>query len=372
MLFSKRLKRLQPAGEDRNVMSGHHQTQTTHVHPAHPPPHHASTAPRITLSFTPPGPEFFISETADMPVIKATAKLENVTLAANQAVEFVWSAAVHYEGLHCAHSMGRHTNHKAMHARTPTGEWTIPFTQTRGGTLTVTVQVHVNHLKLSATGHKLSIGGTNPSATTLITVSYPNETFKKLMRLESGLQQFRTAGGAATSHCPLFSGDNKGGVGICQVTDPAPSDEEVWSWKENVKAGIRFWKAKESGAKSFVVHQQNGQHFKDLVKRFNQQRHQHGQPPITITLPDFTDDQLEKDTLRGFNGYAGGWHEYRIATDAHGHLVVTIDPGGTTGTAEWHRNTAAERRAHYQAINLDTKNWGDPNYVDDVLSQASF
>ena len=51
---------------------------------------------------------------------------------------------------------------------------------------------------------------------------------------------------------------------------------------------------------------------------------------------------------------------------------MTIDPSGTKGTAEWHRNTAAERKAHYQAIGLDSDHWGDPDYVDDVLKQASF
>jgi hypothetical protein len=30
--------------------------------------------------------------------------------------------------------------------------------------------------------------------------------------------------------------------------------------------------------------------------------------PLTIELPDYTDEQLERDTLRGFNGWAGQLH----------------------------------------------------------------
>lgn len=351
-------------------MAGHQGTHAA-AHPAQHVPAHASTAPKVVLTFTPPGPEYAISEVGKMPAITVTATLANVTMKPGDTPEFVWSAGVHFNGHGCAHAMGRTTSHSPIHAKTPTGSWIIPLSETRGGALTVSVSVHVNHHKLTATKTGLSIAGTNPTPTSLLCVSYPNETFKKLMRLESGLIQFRGHPGA-TSKCPLFSSDNLGGVGLCQITRPRPSDDEVWDWTANVEAGKRFWHAKEANSKAFVTSQQTGQHLKDLVKAFNLHREKKGQKAITITLPDFTDDQLEKDTLRGYNGYAGGWHEYRIATDANGHLIVTIDPAGTTGTAEWHRNSAAERKAHYQAIGLDQDNWGDPDYVEDVLRQASF
>lgn len=357
-------------------MAGHLPTQSgTHSHP-HPHDHHgghshATAAPRIVISFTPAGPHYAISQNAEMPSVKASAKLENVTLNLGEQLEFRWSASVTFHGHGCPHAMGRQTSHTPIQARTMTPEWRIPFSQTRGGVLSVTVGVQVNHKTLSATANNLRILGTNPTTSTLATVSYPCDGFKKLMRLESGLRQFRAALGDE-SLCPLFSSDNFGGVGICQITLPHPTDEQVWNWKANVQAGIALWKLKEDAARAFFKGQQTSPHFRDLVKKYNQRRQQHKQPALTITLPDFTDEQLQNDTLRGFNGYAGGWHEYRIAADASGHLVVTLDPSGTTGTAEWHRNTAAERIAHYQAINLDKKNWGDPNYVDDVLAQASF
>lgn len=353
-------------------MAGQHGTNTAvHPHHAHHAPAHPSTAPKVTLSFTPPGPEYAISETADMPLIKASATLANVTVKPGDTLEFNWSAKVEFNGHRCPHAMGRTTAHPPIHAKTQPGDWIIPFTQTRGGALTVTVSVQVNHHKLSATSAGLHIVGTNPTPASLLCVSYPNETFKKLMRLESGLVQFRGHPGG-TSKCPLFSSDNLGGVGLCQITRPRPTDDEVWDWTANVEAGKRFWDSKEANSRAFVTSQRTGDHFQGLVNDFNHRRAQHHLPAIAVTLPDFTDDQIEKDTLRGYNGYAGGWHEYRIATDAHGHLVVTIDPGGTKGAAEWHHNTAAERRAHYQAIGLDTDNWGDPDYVEDVLKQASF
>ena len=289
-------------------MAGHQGTHTaTHPHQAHHAPAHVSTAPKVVLSFTPAGPEYAISETADMPVIKATATLTNVTVKPGDTLEFNWIAKVEFNGHGCPHAMGRRTSHAHIHAKTTTGDWTIPFRQVRGGALTVTVGVQVNHHKLSATSSGLHIVGTNPTPTSLLCVSYPNETFKKLMRLESGLVQFRGHPGA-TSKCPLFSSDNLGGVGICQITDPRPTDDEVWDWEANVEAGKRFWDAKEANSRAFATAQQTGHHFRDLVNAFNHRRAQQHAQAITITLPDFTDDQLEKDTLRGYNGYAGGWH----------------------------------------------------------------
>ena len=74
------------------------------------------------------------------------------------------------------------------------------------------------------------------------------------MRFESGLAQFRGQPGTK-SKCPLFSSDNLGGVGICQITTPAPTDEEVWNWKANVEAGKRFWDAKQANSRAFMTGQ---------------------------------------------------------------------------------------------------------------------
>jgi len=93
---------------------------------------------------------------------------------------------------------------------------------------------------------------------------------------------------------------------------------------------------------------------------------------LIITLPPYTDEQLARDTLRGFNGWAGGLHEYRPKVDQNGLLAVTVGRSGTTGTAEWELVTKKERTAYYDMIGLDDNRRGDPDYVDDVLKQARY
>lgn len=52
---------------------------------------------------------------------------------------------------------------------------------------------------------------------------------------------------------------------------------------------------------------------------------------LDVTLPDYTDEQLQRDTIRGFNGWAGGVHQYRVKLDAKGMLDVLEDPGTDLG-----------------------------------------
>src|SRR5688572_25681053 len=51
-----------------------------------------------------------------------------------------------------------------------------------------------------------------------------------------GQRQFNTTPGT-TSRSPLWSGDNLGGVGLFQITVPAPTHDQVWNWRSNVAAG---------------------------------------------------------------------------------------------------------------------------------------
>jgi hypothetical protein len=191
----------------------------------------------------------------------------------------------------------------------------------------------------------------------------------------------------------LFSSDGYGGAGLCQLTRPAPTDDQIWNWKENVKGGWALYRAKERVARAYPNKVQKSTAFQTMVNAYNAKRqaeHGSGQPgagtplssvdrdppvaPLTdliIELPEFTAEQLQRDTLRGFNGYAG-IHEYRVKQDANGILVVTVDPSGTKGTAEWELVTREERIRFYDANKIASNRRGDPNYVDDVLSRASF
>jgi hypothetical protein len=195
--------------------------------------------------------------------------------------------------------------------------------------------------------------------------------FKKLMRLESGLRQFRAP------LCPLFSSDRLGGVGICQITSPRPTDDQVWSWKANLRAGLDFYKAKEAVARSYARRVRESAEFARLVAEYNKVRAASAKPPgslkaLTIDLPDYNAEQLERDTVRAYNGYAGGLHEYRVKVDQRGLLVVDVAPGGTRGTAEWEAISASARIAEYDKKGIPQNHRGDPNYVDDVFRQTSF
>ncbi len=354
-----------------------------------------ANVPAIVLSYEPAGPEFAISEDCIMPTITATATLQNITPDSKLPLVYTWKASLVFKGVACAHSLSRVITHPDVTQKSGSNKFPIRFTQVRGGDLTISVTVQGGTLNLSKTSENLKVVGTNPSIGKLTSsLDVPrNAGFRKLMRLESRLRQFRAPS------CPLFSADNLGGVGICQVTNPTPTADQVWSWKENVAAGWSLYQTKERVARAYPKHVRDSAEFKALVKAYNDQRHAKAVAtaaagagaapsaagvaagaaaaaaavrPLIIHLPDYTDEQLERDTLRGFNGYAGGLHEYRVQVDANGLLVVTEDKGGTTGTAHWEQLTAADRTAYYDKINLDANKRGDPNYVDDVEGQASF
>jgi hypothetical protein len=327
--------------------------------------------PRVTLVYSPAGPAFSITEDCAMPTIKVTANLVDVTPDPKVPLSYQWNVTLIFVGGACVHSVNRRISHPEINATTQTNTFTIPFSQVRGGDLTVSVSVRVGNVVLAARSEKLQVVGTNPSTGALLNMLITNDAFKKLMRLESGLRQFRTPS------CPLFSGDNLGGVGICQITSPRPTDDQVWSWKENLNAGLLFYKAKEGVARAYPRHVRESQAFRTLVKDYNDKRVANGRPeaplrPLTIDLPDYTPEQLERDTVRGYNGYAAGLHEYRPKVDGAGLLVVKVDAGGSKGTAEWEVISAADRVDEYDKRNIPANHRGDPGYVDDVYNQASF
>jgi hypothetical protein len=305
-----------------------------------------------------------------MPSIKVTARVENAGTMTT-VMPHQWKVNLVFTGGNCRHSMNRRIDHPEVNVSTLTNSLSIPFTQIRGGDLTIEVVVRVGNAILTGRSQGLKIVGTNPSIAALLRAAIMTDAFKRLMRHESGLQQFRPA------QCPHFSRDNLGGVGICQITNPRPTDDQVWSWKENLKQGLVIYKEKENVARSYPRRMRQSKTFNDLVSDYNNDRVSRSTPgaplrPLTITLPDYTQDQLERDTVRGFNGYAGGLHEYRVRLDANDKLFVNVDPSGLTGTAEWERVTAADRIAEYTTKALDRRRWGDPDYVENVYRQATF
>jgi len=337
--------------------------------------------PAVVLKLDPPGPKFPISEQCEMPTITVTAELQNVTADPKVPLQYQWKVTLSSNGQGCTYAPQKVIKHGDITQVTPTNKFQIPFKQVRGGSLTISVTVVVGGNTLTFSTKDLLVTGTNPSVGALAAEAAPNKSFRKLIRVESpGLKQF------LSDTCPLWSQDGFGGVGLCQLTYPAPTDDQVWSWKENVKGGWALYKKIEADARAYPQSVRDSAEFKALVKTYNEKRQAKlkaaatskpdaGTPgpiqDLTIELPDYTDDQLERDTVRGFNGYAG-IEEYRVKVDKDGVLMVTEDPSGTKGKAEWEQVTKQERIKFYDQNNVPAKKRGDANYVEDVEAKAAF
>lgn len=336
--------------------------------------------PEIKITLDPPNKVFFITADAQMPKIKATCQLPALAPAASSGVSgqtnfsaatqsFDWDVTVVLNPAGVPYAVGRSTRHSPIRGTTIVPELTLPFTQIRGGTLTVTVTTMLQGKRI--TGKTVAeIRGTNPSST-LIRAEGASELLMKLMKLESSLQQFLTT--RAKAGYPVFSHDGLGGVGLGQITHPRPTDGEVWNWKENVKAAKAQWNSKRSDAKRLLENYANGTEFRNLVGQYNQTR----TAPLKhliITLPAITDEMLDNETIRLYNGaprpQGNSLQEYGAETDENGLLVVDVARDGLHGMARWQEITADVRVAFYDTYNLNPNLRGDPDYVRHVRSQV--
>jgi hypothetical protein len=365
---------------------------------------------QVSLKFSPTGPRFAISEDATMPIITVTAELQNVAIDPRQPPPiYTWHAEVTFDGAICPNGAFCRTSHSPMAPVSGTSSrFVIPFRQVRGGALKVSVGVLVGGRTLVATSSGLDIVGKNPSPARIAAYVNPHPDFRRLMRNESRLNQF-----VPHTHFPNFSLVDMGGVGLCQITPPTADD--VWNWKCNVDSGWRLFQEKRRIALAFPDHVRKHE-LKELADKYNDARALAARPssllqghpsrpspllpgpaehsssvltalmpetdresaiplrrkPIAVTLPDFTEEQLSRDTLRGFNGYACGLHEYRVQVDANGMLVVDEAADGLTGVARWERVKPEERIKVYDRRGLAPLRRGDPYYVDKVEREATF
>ncbi|XDF37263.1 hypothetical protein RBH89_09520 [Paracidovorax avenae] len=318
----------------------------------------------LVITSQPPGPRFSIGADASMPIITVTAELQGIAIPPGATPTYEWRATLTFNGgvppTKTFFGGGRSTEHPVM--RTPAGHantWRIPFSHIRGGVLTVHAIARVGGATHEATLGSLLIVGTNPTPTAIRafadSIGATKVRFRKQLRQESSLQQFRPP-----ELWPKYSSDRLGGVGLAQITRPAPTADQVWNWKENIRAGWALYKEKERNARAYPAAVRRSDEFRHLVNAYNQSRAGQGLPPVQVTLPDFTEDQLELDTIRGFNGYANKLHEYRVRTEA-GKLFVNLGPDGKQGSAEWERVPTSERGSK-----------GDPAYVEHVEAAQDF
>lgn len=339
-----------------------------------PAPSPSPGVPKLILKQPTEGKTFAIDEAANPPEIVAEAQITGIVPDPTGSTTFDWTLQVTFDASVCNHGPARQINPPAINQSTVGGKLDLPLPWVRGGNLLITVSATVNGQSLKTTSKNLRIVGTNPPFASL-QAALGNDASRCIARLESGCRQFDAAAGGGTSACPLWSGDNAGGVGVMQLTSPPPTDDEVWNWQSNVATGLGLLGNKAAIAQQYPARVRGSAGFAQMVAAFNANRVAAGQPPIQITLPGFTSTgfgvqvgqlgQVELDGIRGYNGWAGrdifgfSLHEFRVAVDAAGFLVVNIEPGGMVGTVQWERVPAADRP---QGV-------GDPDYVNHVLGQ---
>jgi hypothetical protein len=300
---------------------------------------------------------FMIDATPSMPRIRIEATIAGVPAAAVAQIPFAWTGDVTFdEAAVCTFGKpGVVFTDPMPPVKTMGGTFTPQFPWIRGGRLTVIAEATVGGQAVRGT-LQLWIFGTDPGWTA-VKAELGDDTLRRIARHESGGIHFETDKTKSHVGVPKLNRGKDGGGGICQVTPPTADD--LWNWKTNIASGKRVFAEKRSIAAGFPQRQANSNQFKQLVQTLNQRRAQRGLPPLTVRVPPFDADQLAKDTIRGFNGYAGGLHEFRLSV-VNGELqVANVNEQAKTADAVWERVPAAER-----------PQVGDPDYVNHVLKVA--
>ena len=131
----------------------------------------------------------------------------------------------------------------------------------------------------------------------------PHELFGEIIEHETKFKHFDKGNQPVKSH--------DGGFGLCQLTNPAPSFEQIWNWKLNIDGGLKLFGEKRSAA---IAHLSHGGR-------------------------KYTSDQLKYETVSRWNG--GGYHEW----DAKAGAWVTSSRGLSEPASCASRDSAAIRRA---------------------------
>lgn len=213
--------------------------------------------------------EYFIDEEAAFPQI-------DFEIETDKSGPYFWSWSMSWEAKQRTRESGSR-GAKILKTFSASGQfesaekkWTADLDQKIiGGKLTVEVKVGADTFKRSVV-----VKGKNPGeqrVTQLLGTIDDVKGFEKIIEKESVFKNFIDADGE-----PLLSFDQ--GYGLTQMTNPAPTYEQVWNWKENVKGGCSLFQEKQKAAKSYLS--------KD--KR------------------SYTDDQLKLETLSRWNG--GSYH----------------------------------------------------------------
>jgi hypothetical protein len=118
-----------------------------------------------------------------------------------------------------------------------------------GGTLTVRAEAN-KHMVIIA----VNIRGANPNSidVTRYLATKPNSAgFEKILSQESNYQHFNTK---PPVNEPVKSFDN--GYGMCQLTHPTPTFDQVWNWQLNIDAGLELFEQKRLAAITYLAKHQ--------------------------------------------------------------------------------------------------------------------
>ena len=186
------------------------------------------------------------------------------------------------------------TFHREGKVTTPDNRWSAAsLLRDLGGTLTVQVRaaaagpvqpprsavVSGVHDKTAGTTHPtvmhVKIIGSNPSRSDVdayLAAKPGRDGFGAILAHETRDRHFTALGE------PVVSFD--GGHGICQLTAPAPTFEQCWSWKRNIDAGLLLFAEKRRAAIAYLSQQGRS----------------------------YTPDQLKHETVARWNG--GPYHTW--------------------------------------------------------------
>jgi hypothetical protein len=96
-----------------------------------------------------------------------------------------------------------------------------------------------------------------------------------------------------------------------QITNPRPGMQHLWDWRENVDKGKAILLEKLDAARRHVREQRHAASM--YLADTNRFRKSRGLSELHhIHVPDLTEEWLVEDAVRGYNGWAGGLHEFRL------------------------------------------------------------
>jgi len=177
-------------------------------------------------------------------------------------------------------STGQHTWHwtiewgkfkKTGKETTPGNTWDAKKVITNyGGKLTVRAEANKQDASITVV-----ITGTNPTPHQVrqyLVHKAHSAGFDKIIEHETRFKHFNL------KLEPVKSFDN--GYGMCQLTTPTPSYEQVWNWKRNVDGGLALFENKRKSAIAY----------------------------LTQSKRTYTNDQVKYETVSRWNG--GSYHEW--------------------------------------------------------------